>query len=355
MENKSDNTIENNNIDLPELKKKKITLKNVLLFILRIGIAVAIIYWMIAKSYEQLVKALEGFNYIWLIPAVLLYAIHLLAGGLRWYLLLRVQKIQIKYHEALSLTMQGFFFSLVLPGGALGGDVVKGAFLVKRTPKGNKLTGTFTILIDRIIGMISLFSLAGVAGLLSYQFLKNVSGFMELIVYALLFGCTIGICSAIVLFFHRQLEKIPGITQILGFGDKLTHGAVSKLTEAMDSFRNSWKTLLSTMLISVVLIHLMLSLVVYCIAGGLRVGKLRPEIYVLSTTLANAAAAIPATPAGVGTRDVVLEKIFVSAGVSAGDGVAIALIFTSMILIFNLSGGIFFILYKSKKREDESS
>jgi cysteinyl-tRNA synthetase len=43
--------------------------------------------------------------------------------------------------------------------------VVKATFLVQRTPKGNKLTGTFTILIDRIIGMISLFSLAGIAGL----------------------------------------------------------------------------------------------------------------------------------------------------------------------------------------------
>ena len=325
-----------------------------MLFILRIGIASAIIGWMITKNYPQLLKALEGFNYIWLLPAAIFYALHLFAGGWRWYLLLKVQKVKIKYHEALSLTMQGFFFSLVLPGGALGGDVVKGAFLVKRTPKGNKLTGTFTILIDRIIGMISLFSLAGVAGMLSYQFLKNETGFMKLIVYALLFGCVTGVVSAIVLFFHRQLEKIPGITQILDFGDKLTRGAISKLVEAMDSFRSSWRTLISTILISVVLIHLTLSLVVYCIAGGLGVGELQPETYVLSTTLANAAAAIPATPAGVGTRDIVMEKIFVAAGVSAGDGVAIALIFTGIILIFNLAGGLFFILTKSHKNHTET-
>ena len=352
MENETDNTIEKTNIDVPASEKKKTIVKDVLLFILRIGIAVAIIYWMIDKNYKDLIKALQGFNYVWLIPAVVLYAIHLLAGGWRWYLLLKVQNIRIKFYEALSLTMQGFFFSLVLPGGALGGDVVKGAFLVKRTPKGNKLTGTFTILIDRIIGMISLFSLAGVAGLLSYQFLKNVSGFMELIVYALLFGCTIGICSAIVLFFHRQLEKIPGVSPILNLGDRITHGAVSKLTEAMDSFRSSWKTLVSAMLISVVLIHLMLSLVVYCLAGGLGINKLAPETYVLSTTLANAAAAIPATPSGVGTRDIVMEKIFVAAGIDAGEGVAVALLFTCIILIFNLSGGLFFIFSKAHKKPE---
>lgn len=353
MEKENDNQIPEEITDLPELEKKKTTFKDVLLFILRIGIAAGIIYWMISKHYEQLLKALQGFNYSWLIMAGMLYVLHLLAGAWRWWLLLKVQGVYIKFHEALSLSMQGFFFSLVLPGGALGGDVVKAAFLVKRTPKGNKLTGTFTILIDRIIGMISLFSLAGVAGLVSYQFLKNVSGFMTLIVYALLLGCITGVGSAIVLFFHRQLEKIPGVAPILNFGDRISHGAVSKLTGAMDSFRSAWKTLINTILISIFLIHLMLSMVVFCIASGLGINKLAPEIYILSTTLANAAAAIPATPSGVGTRDVVLEKIFVAAGVQSGEAVAIALLFTSLILIFNLAGGLFFIFSKSHKPKSE--
>ena len=349
MEKENDIQIPEETTDLPELKKKT-SVKDVLMFILRMSIAVGIIYWMVSRNYEQLVKALQGFNYIWLIPAATLYTVHLLAGAFRWRMLLKVQQIHITFFEALSLSMQGFFFSLVLPGGAIGGDVVKAAFLVKRTPKGNKLTGTFTILIDRIIGMISLFTVAGIAGLVSYQFLKNVTGFMTLIVYALLFGCAIGIGSAIVLFFHRQLEKIPGVSQLLNFGDRITHGAVSKLTGAMDSFRSAWGTLIYTLLISVFLIHLMLAGVVFCISCGVGIDKLAPESYVLSTTLANAAAAIPATPSGVGTRDIVMKKIFVAAGVTDGQAVAIALLFTSIVLIFNLLGGLFFIFSKSHKQ-----
>lgn len=354
MNNDNENIPEEEISDIIEYEKKKTTVKDVLLFILRIGIAAGIIYWMVCgkdekgnSNYTLLLNALDGFNYVWLIPAACLYVIHLLAGAFRWYLLLKVQNIHVTFFEALSLSMQGFFFSLVLPGGAIGGDVVKAAFLVKRTPKGNKLTGTFTILIDRIIGMISLFSLAGVAGIISYQFLKNVSGFMTLIVYALLLGCITGVGSAIVLFFHRQLEKIPGVSQILDLGDKITKGAVSKLIEAMDSFRSAWKTLVYTIIISIIFIHLMLSIVVFCLAKGLGVEKVAPEIYVLSTTLANAAAAIPATPSGVGTRDIVLKKIFGAAGVPEGQALAIALLFTSLILLFNLAGGLFFIFSKS--------
>ena len=335
--------------DIIEYEKKQTTIKDILLFILRIAIAAGIIIWMVWRHQESLLNALKGFNYIWLLPAAFCYAIHLFAGAWRWYILLHLQKIQITFFESLSLSMQGFFFSLVLPGGAIGGDVVKAAFLVKRTPKGNKLTGTFTILIDRIIGMISLFTLAGIAGLASYKFLSSVSGFMTLIVYALLLGCIIGLGSAVVLFFHRQLEKFPGVAPVLKLGDRLTHGAVSKLTDAMDSFRNAWRSLLVAILISIIGIHLLLSVVVYCVAQGLGAGNYPSETYVLATTLANATAAIPATPSGVGTRDIVMQKIFVAAGIPSGDAVAIALIFTSIILIFNLSGGLFFIFSKSHR------
>ena len=321
--------------------------KNILFFCLRIVIGVAIITWMVWGNYTKLVKSLESFNYIWLLPAIILYAIHILAGAWRWLLLLEVQNIKVKYFEALSLTMQGFFFSLVLPGGSLGGDVVKAAFLAKRTPKGNKLTGTFTILIDRIIGMISLFLLAGIAGLLSYKFLKDVTGFMELIVYALLAGCIVGILSTLVLFFHKQLQKIPGVLSIINFSDKMTKGTVSNLINAMDSFRASWKVLLKSVIISIALIQLMLSAVLFCIASGLEISHKPPlETYVLSSTLANAAGSIPATPAGVGTRDVVMKKIFTASGITSGESVAITLIFTSLILIFNLSGGLFFLLQR---------
>ena len=48
----------------------------------------------------------------------------------------------------------------MIPGGAIGGDVVKMGVLSKRTSPGAKMEGAFTILIDRIVAMIALFALA---------------------------------------------------------------------------------------------------------------------------------------------------------------------------------------------------
>ena len=47
-----------------------------------------------------------------------------------------------------------------MPGGAIGGDVIRGGFLSVRFPKGSKFDGVFTIIMDRFTGMIGIFLMA---------------------------------------------------------------------------------------------------------------------------------------------------------------------------------------------------
>lgn len=56
----------------------------------------------------------------------------------RWHRLTRILQVKLSGFEALSLTMQGYFFSLVIPGGAIGGDVVKMGVLTKRSRAGRE-------------------------------------------------------------------------------------------------------------------------------------------------------------------------------------------------------------------------
>ena len=355
------------NIENIEKKKSSIAgkLKDIILFIVRIGMAVGIIGYLIYSNYSTLKEALNNFNFYWLIPAALLYSGHLCVAAWRWRLLLRLQGIQISFMEAFSLTMQGFFFSLALPGGALGGDVVKAACIAKRAPEGKKVTGAFTILIDRVLGMIALFSLAGIAGAASYSLLAKSSSVMEIVLYSLFFGCFFGVVAVLGLFFHRQLEKIRLIKWCIDLLDRLTKGAMHGLMDAMDSFRSAWLTLIKAVIITIFFIHLVLAGVVYCIALGIdkpSVPKVSPEVYVLATTLGNAAGVIPITPSGTGTRDAVTGKIFAAAFMvdnsqlnekeAFGIAIAISLIFTALMLLFNLSGGIFFIMDKYVRKNE---
>ena len=351
----SENNMEQQEQQKPE-KSLHTKLKDIIFFILRIALAVGLIYWIIHKNQDSLVKAIKGFDPVWLIPVAVLYIIQLIGGAWKWQVLLHVQDVKITFFESLSLSMQGFFFSLFLPGGTLGGDVVKAAFISKRAGKGRRLNGAFTILIDRILGMIALFSLAGVTALLSYKFLSNVTGAMTVILASLIVGCVLGLASAIVLFFHRTLEKIPLIKWGLNLGDRLTKGTFHRLMEAMDSFRSAWPSLIKNVLISLCMIHLTLALMAFCIAKGLHTPPVASQIYIIGTTLPNAAGTLPITPAGTGTRDFVMINVFGSAFMQSqpnlakedamGMGTAIALIFTAVVLLFNVLGGLFFIMDK---------
>lgn len=310
--------------------------------------AAVIIGWLIRTHHEGFLVALKKFDFLWLIPALILYLSHLIVAGWRWHLLLRIQKIDIKFKETFSLLMQGFFFSLVLPGGALGGDVVKAAFLASKTPRGAKLKGVFTILIDRMVGMIALFFIAGTIGVISYNFLKSLGGLMELVRYALMLGCIGGLLCATILFFHRRLEKIKPVFCLLALADKYSKGFLYKLIDAMDDFRSSYKTLLLCILISAVFIHLNLGIVVYCLARGAGAANVSSKLCILAASLGNVAGTIPGPPSGVGTRDIVIKGLLSAGKVAEGRAVAIPIIFTAIILFFNLTGGVFFIFSKKK-------
>lgn len=331
--------------DSGELVKKP---RNYVLFVLKMAIACGIIGYLVYSNYESFVDALSDFDYRWLLPAAVLYFIHLCAGTYRWQMLLRVQKIHLSFFETFSLTLQGFFFSMVIPGGSLGGDVVKGAFIVKRVKKGSRLIGAFTILMDRILGMITLFSLAGVLGLMSYGFLSKVEGGLWFF-FASIFLGAVGISVCIGLFMHRTLEKIPPIGWFVNFADRMTKGSVHRMMDAMDAFRDAWPVLIKCMLLTLLFIHLILSCVVYCLARGAGEASGDTKAYILSTTLANAAGSIPITPSGAGTRDLIMVKFFTASGFDSGIATATALAFSGLMLLFNFTGGLFFIFRKFKK------
>ncbi|MFA6567293.1 MAG: lysylphosphatidylglycerol synthase transmembrane domain-containing protein [Victivallales bacterium] len=325
--------------------------KKIFWFVLRIVLAAGIIGWLVYKNYDKLAEAVLKINPLWLIPAVLLYALHIVAGAWRWQILLNIQKIHLSFLESLSLTLQALFFSLVIPGGAVGGDLAKAGFIAARTQKGERLKGVFTILIDRVIGMIALFALAGVVGIMSLKFLRSLSGIMELVIYALIFGCIMGLASAAALFFHRNLEKTSLFSWLISHGDRMSKGALHNLMNAMDNFRAEYRILLFCFAISILLIHLNIALVVYLIGHGTGAENLTFQLSILTSSLGNTVGALPITPSGVGTRDFVFKELL-SAGGITGQSLLIPLIYTSIFLCFNLFGGLIFIFSKKKNKQD---
>ena len=81
----------------------------------------------------------------------------------RWYLLLRLQSINIGLIPAIKLTFLGFSYNNFLPS-SVGGDVLRAWYVTKHTPK--RLEAVLSVFIDRLIGLGGLLLSAIIAYLL---------------------------------------------------------------------------------------------------------------------------------------------------------------------------------------------
>ena len=332
-------------------------LKKVFFFVLRFMIAGGIIFWLIKNSKDDVLRELKDYNFFWLIPAAVMYLGHLVFSAWRWRELLKIQNINLSLFEAFSLTMKSFFLSLVIPGGAFGGDLAKIAFVSARAPEGQKVEGAFSILVDRITGMIALFGTTLIFCFICLPLLfslhekKPSDGIFILI---LLIVCLVGLCAGVGVFFHRIFEKIGLFKKIIDFVDKKTHGTVKRIFNALDLYRSSYKSLLLMTFYSMLMIHLLLSLVMFLVILGLEGNVNVSILYVITgILLGNVAGVIPLTPAGLGFRDYIIKLIFAAGGMAHGAELAPVLIYSSLIVCFNVLGGIFFV-FKFERKDQEN-
>src|SRR5262249_35176643 len=99
----------------------------------------------------------------WLAIAEVVYLIAMVSTFVRWYLLVRVIDARFTLRAAVLLGLIGSVFNLVIPG-AVGGDLIKAAYLARMHVK--KTQAIASMVIDRIIGLLGLFTLASIAGAL---------------------------------------------------------------------------------------------------------------------------------------------------------------------------------------------
>lgn len=138
-----------------EGKKKHSSLLSLLL---RLGVA-ALACWLIAKDldFAELAETFSQLHISLLVLACLVFAGGLCVIGLRWWLFMRAQKIEIPLFMSIKLTFMGQFFTNFMPS-AVGGDLIRAWYVSRYTHK--KLQAALGVLVDRVMGLVSTFILA---------------------------------------------------------------------------------------------------------------------------------------------------------------------------------------------------
>lgn len=310
-------------------------------------LAIALVYLTLKTTETNLWHVLRDADKGLLAAAVLAHGVVIAVSAWRWLILLRMQDIPLRGRDACRLTMIGFFFNLAVPG-AVGGDVVKMAYVARQAP-GKRTEAIFSVMVDRVVGILGLFAVASVAVFFALPVLLRLEAAyrpVQVAAFTVGLGSLGGVIGILGVEFHEALLKIPGVQACLDFAGRRLPDVVTehvlRLMDALDQYRRNRRAVAGCILMSV-MIHTGLAFTLILVGRSLHEDTVSPGAYFLTAQVANAIAAIPVTPAGVGPRDYVARTFFEAWRMDPHVMGAIPVSFTLIIIFWGLVGAVVFI------------
>lgn len=319
-------------------------MKKLIVTLLKFLVAGALIYWCIRTGKIDLGRLREK------LPAApgwtaIGFGLSILAGCVtvqRWRTLLHAQDIQLSFFQAFRLTYIGFFFNIAMPG-ATGGDVIKAVYVARGQSK--KAEAVTTIILDRVIGLYGLISLALIAILFRLRFLWNHAGQpvalgltnTQLLILVTAGSLLAGILAALALL-SQTLKESERFDRFLGW---IPLGRLfRKVYDATYLYRSRKDALLLCVVYSWIAQSIA---AVSCYCFGQVIGDtLGLATYFLLIPLGLVINGIPIAPMGWGIGEVGFSKLFEIFG-SASGGTLAALLHVVQFLT-NALGAIFFVV-----------
>jgi len=336
------------------MKKKIIT-------VIQVIVTVGILAWIFRdpKQRRDMAEALSHADPFWIFIGILCYGIVELIATVRLQILLRVQGIRVGSLRLLALVMIGILFNQFMPGG-VGGDVVKIFYLLKETP-GKRSQTLLAVLMDRLIGMLSIMTIAAVLIWLRFDWLMQGAPAFN---HSMLFhpvalidwikqapGTTKIVYLAIVIFASALLG-ITASFAITGFGlaHKIPkrfplHDKLVDLSVAYNLYARAWKASLFAFLISSG-VHLCSFGVFYAAARALKAGVSTLDLITVMPII-NTVASLPISVGGAGVREGLFQTFLNTlCGIPIPVATVISLTGAAIVLFWGLLGGVVYLFYR---------
>lgn len=145
--------------------------KGRLTLLLKIIVAVTLIVYLVQKGHLDPKDLWEMMTPLNVALALALVGLSNFMATWRWVILLKARGFSLRLRDGFGLYLIGIFFNFALPG-SVGGDVVRGYYLVAENPE-RRLDAALSIVIDRVLGLYSFFLLSLVAVALDFEFVST--------------------------------------------------------------------------------------------------------------------------------------------------------------------------------------
>jgi len=310
--------------------------------ILQVLVSALIITWLMRIVDWRLVWShVRTMDIVWIVSGLLCFVPVMFIVSWRWRMLLAVHGVHLRFWRIFELTMIGQFFS-AMGVGTTGGDVIKIFYAARAVPQ-RRAAVAFTIIVDRVIGLIALLSF-GVAlsipnlGLLMSRHDTKVA---TATFYFFALGGFAASALASMGPFVMKSQTLRSLIKKLPF----VHRGAS-LFMAYEHTARAFGTNLVALAGSIPS-HICVTLMGYCVIRAMHLQP-EPDFFTSCAIIAivNMLIALPVSVAGLGVRETLFIMFFALLGVDKDHAFAFSITCFAMNLVWSLAGGPFYFLYR---------
>lgn len=299
----------------------------------KIAVSVGLLVFLLSRlNRAELLNQVTRAQPFWLVVALALYFVAILLGVFKWRLLVRVQRLDASYGDLAAYTFAGLFLGNVLPS-SIGGDVVR-AYALARAAQ--QTEGAITsVVVDRLMGLVAFFCAALVNIGLVALLITNTAQ-LEAIEIATAVAATIFTIACALLFSRRVTRRFAFVFTLPLFARFKPRA--QRLYQAIQTFRSSYRTLVTNMLVSASVI-VVATFAWYSVA--LALGLDIPLVYFfLFNPLIAFVLMLPISFNGLGPKEATAVFFFGLVGVPSESAFALSLTFHAIVVLTSLPGGV---------------
>lgn len=317
--------------------------RRLLSILLRLAITLGGLAYVLAHiAWQAVWNALSRAAWPWLAAGCLLVTASLVLRTFRWQTLLRGLGVEVGFGRLVRLYFIGNFFNSFLPSG-FGGDVVRAVGAWQNMPPD---IAAGTVIVDRLSGLMMLFSMA-----LAMLPFRPAAMADRLALTLLLLGVGGLLGGALLwrgIWLQRAVAYLAGLP-IPGLG-ALLRRTVQPLLRAVQSCGGA--AVRRAMGVSLVF-NLMLTAWWWCVgqALGLSVSYV---YYLLVVPLLSLALLAPSI-SGLGVRESLAPLLFMGAGISAENAIALSLLEFVLLRVVSLFGAPVYLLERQAQAAGDQS
>jgi glycosyltransferase 2 family protein len=307
-------------------------MRQILFSALKILISAALLYFALRKAdFADLVSRIDLTSLRWLGLAVAVTFLQVYAGALRWREVSADCGAPLSPRQAMRYNLIGTFFNQTLPS-SIGGDAMR-LWLLARSGAGWR-TATYSIFVDRAIGLIAL-AVVIVASLpWSYQLIRNTDGRSALLL--------VDFAALAAGLGFLILGRLPWAWLQRWWGTQHFYACSIVANQVIfDRKRGPMIAMLS------ILIHVLTVIIAWCVVKSIaapvqfnQVFQLIPPVMLITM--------LPISIAGWGVREATMGLAFGYAGLMPSEGINVSLLFGAVTFAVGAVGGLVWIVSAEK-------